>query len=105
MFFHAPPTIFNNQGGEEDTFGSMELTKRITQDLEGNLHILSVQPEDDNDGKPYVCNAFNPTMRSIQQGDDQIVKIKVSDFCFSAMIIESCHGWPKSISFPNYLIS
>ena len=55
----------------------MELSKRITQDLEGNLHILSVQPEDENDGSPYVCNAFNPTMRSIQQGDDQIVKIKV----------------------------
>ena len=55
----------------------MDLTKRVTQDLEGNLHILSVQPEDDNEGKPYICNSFNPTMRSIQQGDDQIIKIKV----------------------------
>ena len=64
-------------GAEEDAFGSMDLTKRITQDLEGNLHILSVEPEDENDGEPYVCNAFNPIMRSIQQGDDQIVKIKV----------------------------
>ena len=71
--------ILPPQGGEEDAFGSMQLTKRITQDLEGNLHILSVEDDDGNNGKPYVCNAFNPTMRSIQQGDDQIIKIKVRD--------------------------
>ena len=62
----------------------MDLTKRVTQDLEGNLHILSVLPEDDNEGKPYTCNSFNPTMRSIQQGDDQIIKIKV--WFFSGLV-------------------
>lgn len=66
------PQVFWTVGAS----GDLPMTKRITKDPEGNLHITSVEPIDEKGGTAYTCNAFSTRLRTIERGDRQIVKVE-----------------------------
>ncbi|GFO23267.1 neural cell adhesion molecule l1 [Plakobranchus ocellatus] len=50
--------------------------ERITMDYEGNLYITHVKKEDEQGGRSYVCQAENLFTRSLNKGEDKLLKIQ-----------------------------
>lgn len=51
----------------------IENTARVSLDYSGNLHFANIRPEDSRNGFSYACILENSALRSLVQGDDQII--------------------------------
>lgn len=60
---------------DKKMFNNVQTGRRITMDYEGNLYFVTVEQEDNQDGKKYVCMAANNEVRSFNQGEDKILSI------------------------------
>ena len=59
----------------DELFVELQMSRRITMDYFGNLYFVTLLPEDEQDGKRYVCAATNNKLRSMYQGEDKIIEV------------------------------
>jgi len=57
----------------------IETNDRISLDYNGNLYFANINNTDRLSGRKYVCLATNPKIRSLVQGDDQIIEPQEGD--------------------------
>ncbi|KAH9492861.1 hypothetical protein Btru_024879 [Bulinus truncatus] len=78
--------VVSDDDNTDLAFNYVPLSKRVTMDYEGNLHITSLRKEDEQSGKLYVCVAENGPTRSINKGEDK--KIEALGSQVSEMAVE-----------------